>query len=166
MKRQWEMRQLSLSNSQFDSFLFAPLYENGETSLSVLSALARQDIDAWQEAARSDQLPKDAAINSFTSAVWKSDSERWSPSEASIIAASLIERLASHHASHISSISIESNNSKLMMWLVYGILLGSIAISGNSNLQSTTSSSQPNHTNSVVVQQEAVSQSFQGASKD
>jgi hypothetical protein len=87
---------LSLSDSQFDSFLFAPLYETGETSLSVLSALARQDIDAWQEAARLDQLPKDAAINSLASTIWKSDSERWSPTDASITAASLIEHLPYH----------------------------------------------------------------------
>jgi hypothetical protein len=160
------MPQLSRSNSQFDRFLFAPLYETGETSLSVLSALARQDIDAWQEAARLDQLPKDAAINSFASTIWKSDSERWSPTDASIIATSLIECLPSHHASHISSISIESYNSKLMMWLVYGILLGSIAISGNSNLQSVRNSNQPNHTNGAVVQQDAASQSIQGASTD
>src|SRR5665811_1932563 len=101
------MPQLSRSNSQFDRFLFAPLYETGETSLSVLSALARQDIDAWQEAARLDQLPKDAAINSFASTIWKSDSERWSPTDASILAASLIQCLPSHHGSHISSIPIE-----------------------------------------------------------
>jgi hypothetical protein len=44
--------QLSPTNTQFDRFLFATLHEHGETPLSVLSALARQNIDAWQEAAR------------------------------------------------------------------------------------------------------------------
>jgi hypothetical protein len=160
------MAQLSRSDSQFDRFLFAPLYENGETSLSVLSALARQDIDAWQEAARLDQLPKDPAINSFASTIWKSDSERWSPSEASLVAASLIELLPSHNASRNSSISTEADTSQFMMWVVYGILLGSIAMSGNNNLQSTNSSNQPNHTSSVVVQQKAAPQSFQGPGTD
>jgi hypothetical protein len=160
------MTQLSPSNSQFDRFLFAPLYENGETSLSVLSALARQDIDAWQEAARLDQLSKEPAINSFASTIWKSDSERWSPSEANLVAASLIELLPSHNDTHDSLISNESKNGKLMMWLAYGILLGSIAMSGNSNLQSTRSHHQSKQTNSVVVQQDALSQSFQRERSD
>lgn len=155
------MTQLSPSNSQFDRFLFAPLYENGETSLSVLSALARQDIDAWQEAARLDQLSKEPAINSFASTIWKSDSERWSPSEASLVAASLIELLPSHNDTRNSLISNESRNAKLMMWLVYGIFLGSIAMSGNGDLQSTRSPHQSKQTNSVVVQHDALSQSFQ-----
>lgn len=160
------MPQLSRSDSQFDRFLFAPLYETGETSLSVLSALARQDIDAWQEAARLDRLPKDAAINSFASTIWKSDSERWSPTDASILAASLIQCLPSHDASHISSISIESYDRKFMMWLVYGILFGSIVISGNSNLQTARNSNQTNDASTAVVQQEPVSQAIQGASTD
>ena len=96
------MTQLSRTNSQFDRFLFAPLYENGETPVSVLSALARQDIDAWQEAARLAQLPKDHAVK-------KSDSERWSPSEASITAARLVELLPSHNGSRDSSISTDDS---------------------------------------------------------
>lgn len=160
------MTQLSRTDSQFDRFLFAPLYEDGETPLSVLSALARQDIDAWQEAARLNQLPKDSAINSFASTIWKTNSERWSPSDASIVAAGLVELLPSHHASRGNSIPIESVNSKVMMWLVYGILLGSIAISGNSNLQSSKNLQQASRDNSIVVQQEAVSQPSRGTSTD
>jgi hypothetical protein len=53
-----------------------------------------------------------------------------------------------------------------MMWLAYGIIYGSIAISWNINLQSARTSNQPNHTNTVVRQQEAVSQSSRGASTD
>jgi hypothetical protein len=160
------MTQLSRTDSQFDRFLFAPLDEDGETPLSVLSALARQDIDAWQEAARLNQLPKDSAINSFASTIWKTNSERWSPSDASIVAAGLVELLPSHHAPRGSSISIESTNSKVMMWLVYGILLGSIAISGNINLQSSKNLQQASRDNSIVVQQEAVSPPSRGTSTD
>jgi hypothetical protein len=160
------MTQLSHTNSQYDRFLFARLHENDEPPLSVLSALARQDVDAWQEAARLAQLPKDHAVNSLASTIWKSNSERWSPSEASIVAARLIELLPSHNDSRGGSISPENNSSKLMMWLVYGIIFGSIAISGNMNLQSTKNSNQPNHTNTVVGQQEAASQPFRGASTD
>lgn len=161
------MTQLSRTNSQFDRFLFAPLHENGDTPLSVLSALARQDVDAWQEAARLAQLPKDHAVNSLASTIWKSDSERWSPSEASLVATRLIELLSSHSESHDRTISTEDNSSKLMMSLVYGIIFGSIAISGNINQQSVkNSSNQPHHTNAVVGKQEAVSQPFPAANTD
>ena len=69
------MTQLSRIDSQFDRFLFAPLHENGETPLTVLSALARQDIDGWQEAARLAQLSKNHAVNSLASTIWKSYSD-------------------------------------------------------------------------------------------
>ena len=155
------MTQLSRINSQFDRFLFAPLHENGETPLSVLSALARQDIDAWQEAARLAQLPKDHAVNSLASTIWKSNSERWSASEASVVAARLIELLPSHN-DHDSSISTENNGGKLMMWLVYGIIFGSVAISGSITQQAVKSSNQPNHINAVVGRQATVPQPLQG----
>jgi hypothetical protein len=52
----------SLLTSEFDSFLFAPIGEepNGML-LSVISALARLDIDPWREAARLAQLQEAAA---------------------------------------------------------------------------------------------------------
>jgi len=161
-----EMTQLPHIDSQFDRFLFASLYLDDGTPLSVLSALARQDVDAWQEAARLNQLPKDSAINSLASTIWKTNSERWSPSDASIVAAGLVELLPSQHASRASSIAIESANSKVVMWLVYGILLGSIAISGNINLQSFKSTQEASRTNNIVAQQEAVSQPSRGISTD
>ncbi len=160
------MTLLSRIDSQFDRFLFAQLYEDRETPVSVLSALARQDIDAWQEAARLNRIPKDSAINSLASTIWKTNSERWSPSDASIVAAGLVELLPSHYAPRDRSISIESTNSKVVMWLVYGILLGSIAISGTINLQSAKNLQQADRNNDIVVQQEAVSQPSSEISAD
>jgi len=155
------MTQLSQVSSQFDRFLFAPLHENGETPLSLLSALARQDIDAWQEAARLAQLPKDHAVNSLASTIWKSNSERWSPSEASLVAAHLIKLLPSHSETRDSSVSVENAAGKLMMWLVYGIIFGSVAISGSITQQERKSPNQPNHISAVVGQQATVPQPFQ-----
>jgi hypothetical protein len=159
-KGQQAMTELSQTDSQFDRFLFASLHENGETPLSVLSALARQDIDAWQEAARLVHLPKDHAVNSLASTIWKSDSERWSPSEASIAAARLIELLPSQHGYRGSPISIDSNSNKLLMWLVYGVIFASVAISGSITQQTTKN--EPNHINTVVGQHETVSGPSQG----
>ena len=122
----------------------------------MLSLLARQDLDPRQEAARLAQLSKEQAINSLASKIWKSDSERWSPSEASILAMRLIELLPSHH-SHSSSPVVERPSSGLMVWVVIGMLLGSIAMSGNTMQNSAQHASAPATDTSVVVQQDALS---------
>jgi hypothetical protein len=58
----------SLLGSEFDDFLFAPIGEerNGML-LSVVSALARLDIDPWQETAQLAQLPAAAATQRLAS---------------------------------------------------------------------------------------------------
>ena len=82
------MTALSRLESQYDAFLFASVCETDDMTLSVLSVLARHDVDPCQEAARLAQLSRDQAVNSLALKIWKSDSERWSASEASILAAS------------------------------------------------------------------------------
>jgi hypothetical protein len=47
--------------SEFDNFLFAPIGEDNGMRLSVLSALARLDVDPWQEANELAQLPGETA---------------------------------------------------------------------------------------------------------
>ena len=101
-------------------------------TLSVLSVLARQDVDPWQEAARLAQLSRDQAINSLASKIWKSNSERWSPSEASMLAVRLIELLPSHNRPPSSPLWADDGNGRLTFWVVAGMLFMSIAISGNS----------------------------------
>ncbi len=51
-----------LLGHEFDDFLFAPIGEdqNG-TTLSVLSALARMDVDPWQETASLARMPRERA---------------------------------------------------------------------------------------------------------
>jgi hypothetical protein len=55
---------------EFDDFLFAPIgeAENG-MPLSVLSALARLDVDPWQEAAELARLPGENAIQRLASLI-------------------------------------------------------------------------------------------------
>lgn len=48
--------------SEFDDFLFAPIADDSNGMLlSVVSALARLDVDPWEEAASLARLPMDAA---------------------------------------------------------------------------------------------------------
>ena len=149
------MSELSHRQAQYDAFLFTALCEDDEISLTVLSLLARQDFDPRQEAARLAQLSKEQAINSLASKIWKSDSERWTPSAASILAARLIELLPSQH-SHSSSPVARSPSTGLMVWLVIGMLLGSIAVSGKTMQNAAQHASAPAHDSSVVVQQDAL----------
>jgi hypothetical protein len=54
---------MTSKGSEFQQFLYAPIYDDREgVTLSVLSALARQDIDPWTEAARLCRLPEETAV--------------------------------------------------------------------------------------------------------
>ena len=56
--------------TEFDDFLFAPVGdEESGMSVSVLSALARLDVDPREEAANLAQLPAEAAIKRLTSLI-------------------------------------------------------------------------------------------------
>ena len=55
---------------EFDEFLYAPVgLTDEEAALSVLSALARQNLDPWEEAAQLAQLSKESAIARLTSLI-------------------------------------------------------------------------------------------------
>jgi len=57
----------SFLGKEFDEFLYAPIGEDRNGMLlSVLSALARLDIDPWQEAAKLARLPGEAATRRLT----------------------------------------------------------------------------------------------------
>jgi hypothetical protein len=48
---------------EFDDFLYAPIADDrNQMSVSVVSALARLDIDPWEEAAQLAELPRKMAI--------------------------------------------------------------------------------------------------------
>ena len=59
-----------LIGAEFDKFLCAPIGEdrNG-TTLSVLSALARLDVDPWQEAASLARMPSATAVMRLTTLI-------------------------------------------------------------------------------------------------
>src|ERR1700692_127825 len=59
---------VSVPGSEFDNFLFAPIGEDRNGMLlSVLSALARLDVDPWQEAGVLAQLPGETAAQRLAS---------------------------------------------------------------------------------------------------
>jgi hypothetical protein len=61
---------ISVPSSEFNDFLFAPIGEDKNGMLvSVLSGLARSDVDPWQEAAKLAQLPGDAATRELAALI-------------------------------------------------------------------------------------------------
>jgi hypothetical protein len=60
----------ALLGPEFDAFLFASVDPEGEgASLSVLSALARLDVDPWREAAELARMPREVANQRLTSLI-------------------------------------------------------------------------------------------------
>ena len=79
---------------EFDEFLFAPIGADGnEMLLSVLSALARLNVDPWEEAAELAELPKDTATQRLASLIARLPGGRWTQADSRAIADRLIELL-------------------------------------------------------------------------
>jgi hypothetical protein len=83
-----------LIGAEFDKFLYAPIRDdrNG-TPLSVLSALARLDIDPWQEAASLARMPRDTAATRLTALIVALPDEPTKDISAKTIAADLVALL-------------------------------------------------------------------------
>jgi hypothetical protein len=90
---------IAFLSSQFDDFLFAPIGEsNNGMPLSVVSALARLDLDPWQEAATLTGMPKETATQRLISMIAAVPGEPPTQRDPGIIAARLIALLP--HAPH------------------------------------------------------------------
>ena len=84
----------TLPRSEFNEFLFALIgKESNGMPLSVVSALARLEMDPWQEAARLASLPKELAAPALDRLISRLPAGSWDRSETRMIAARLIELL-------------------------------------------------------------------------
>ena len=84
----------SIPSSRYNDFLFAPICEDANgMRLSVLSALARMDVDPWAEATKLAAMPKAIAQSTLISTLELLSGRSWKPSEAEVVAARLIELL-------------------------------------------------------------------------
>jgi hypothetical protein len=99
-------RSASLSplGSEFDDFLFAPIGEDtNEMPLSVISALARLDVDPWQEAAKLARLPGETATQRLASLIASLPDGRSARLDPQTIAARLIALLPGRASPSVSS---------------------------------------------------------------
>jgi hypothetical protein len=94
----------SVLGREFDDFLFAPIgADRNDMPLSVLSALARLDIDPWLEAAELARLPREAATQRLASSIAALPDGPSAHLENGTIAARLIALLPRQASSNIPS---------------------------------------------------------------
>ena len=85
---------VSQLGSEFDDFLFAPIgAERNGMLLSVVSALARSDVDPWQEAAKLARLPQKTATQRLAALIAALPDRPSPPLDSGTIAARLIALL-------------------------------------------------------------------------
>ena len=85
---------MSLPGSEFNDFLFAPIGEDKNGMLvSVLSGLARSDVDPWQAAAKLAQLPGEAATKELAALIGALPDRATSYPDPGTIAARLVALL-------------------------------------------------------------------------
>lgn len=87
--------------SEFDAFLFAPIEEDRNGMLlSVVSALARLDVDPWQEAADLARLPPETAARRLATVIAGLPHGLSARPDPTVTAARLVALLPHEAASH------------------------------------------------------------------
>jgi hypothetical protein len=85
---------VSSLSSRYDHFLFALICEEAHgMQLSVLSALARMDVDPWEEATRLAAMPTAVAERTLVSTLDRVLGKNSNPSEMKVVAARLVQLL-------------------------------------------------------------------------
>ena len=93
---------ISVRGSEFNDFLFSQIgKDKNDTPLSVLSALARLNVDPWQEAAELARLPRETATQRLASSIAALPDRSSAHLEHETIAARLIALLPRQASSKI-----------------------------------------------------------------
>jgi hypothetical protein len=121
--------RFSTLSASYDDFLFAPVCEdpNG-LRLSVLSALARFNVDPWEEAARLAAMPKQIAETTLLSILDLVSGRSWKSSEAAAAAAQLVRLLprldeAAATATADARTGTAHRTNYLWLWLAFWIAM-------------------------------------------
>ena len=95
---------VSFFRPEFDDFLYASIgVDRNEMTLSVLSTLARLDVDPWEEAVKLSELPKSTATQRLASLIAQLPGRRWTQADSRAIAVRLIELLPRRSSSKVPS---------------------------------------------------------------
>ena len=115
--------------AKYNDFLFAPIDEQANgMQLSVLSALARMNVDPWEEAARLATMSPGEAEWTLVATLSKVPERTWSLSESEGIAKRLVQRLphARYPAPNVGT-EVKRDRARLinywLMWLGFLIAM-------------------------------------------
>jgi hypothetical protein len=131
-------RPLTLSpTSTYDEFLFVSVCEEASgTPLSVLSALARMNVDPWEEAARLAAMPKEVAEKTLVSTFDLVSASIGKRSEAEAMAARLV-RLLPHRTEAATAAATEIAEVRAqrtffsLIWVCFAIALSLLSAHHN-----------------------------------
>jgi len=120
------MRSMSISQirSEFDEFLYAPIEEGSDGMLlSVLSALARLNIDPWQEAGNLTRMSRECATQRLASLISALPGGALAHLNARTVAARLITLLPHRPSVNIAPREMllgagALNNSRVFMYIL------------------------------------------------
>jgi len=139
----------SVSNltSRYDDFLFAPVCdEPSGMQLSVVSALARINVDPWEEATRLAAMPKAIAETALVSDLNLVSGQGWESSEAPAIAARLVRLLPQRNdgstaaATQIAAVRAQRTS----YWIVWmGVVIAISILSPHHRAMTTGAGSVP-----------------------
>lgn len=108
--------------ARYNDFLFAPISEQANgIQLSVLSALARMNVDPWEEAARLEAMPLGEAEWALVATLSKVPGRTWSLSDAEGIAKRLVQHLphATYPAPNVGSETKRDGARLINFWLMW-----------------------------------------------
>jgi hypothetical protein len=114
----------------YDAFLFEPLCnEASGMSLSVVSVLARANVDPWEEAGRLATMPKVLAEKALVATLDLIPGRSWKPAEAKTIAARLVRLLPLPCEGGPTEVSPSGTKQKRYwwLWLVFAIGISVLA---------------------------------------
>jgi hypothetical protein len=121
------LRNTSLK-PEFETFVFASIGEDGNgTPLSVLSGLARLNLDPWLEAAELGRLPGKAALERLTSLIQALSGDARALPDPQAVAARLLGLLPGPQAGRAETGEGPAGLGAIMKsrpWLVYVLLIG------------------------------------------
>ena len=121
--------RFSSLNASYDNFLYAPVCEDANgMRLSVISALARMDVDPWEEATRLAAMPKAIAEKTLLSILDLVSGRSWKSPEAAAIAARLVRLLpqtgeAASHAATGTATAPAQRKSYWWVWLGFALAM-------------------------------------------
>jgi hypothetical protein len=131
---------------EFDDFLYAPIgADRNQMTVTVLSALSRLNVDAWEEAAELSEMPTDTATQRLASLIARLPGGSWAQADPTEIADRLIELLPRRSKSNVRSAEkadgIRELSVSTIVQICAALLLAAILIT--SNLERSTQRDDP-----------------------